>query len=365
MNDSETTNYNAYQNVDTHPCPNCGSPFEFEITSQRLMCRGCGALDTIHHAPDAQVEEQSYDEMLMRSLTEKNLTHSPGENEIICQNCGGQTTFIGSLTASRCPYCATPMQLNDVHEAPDRLSVDGILPFTVDNDAARKALDAWVKSRWFAPNEFKKYSNAGSFSSLYAAYFTFDANAVTDYEGQRGRDRRIKSGNSTRTVTTWSSRSGRVYDSFDDITVLANTGLNPVFVAALEPWPTAKLQPYSDDYLAGHLARTYDHDAAASFQTARTVMDREIVKTIKRDIGGDRQRIDHKQTYLQDVTYKHVLFPIWLLTVLYGGRTWQVFINGDTAEVHGERPYSKVKVAAAVSVVVLLILVFMVLRSLR
>ncbi len=47
---------------------------------------------------------------------------------------------------------------------------------------------------------------------------------------------------------------------------------------------------------------------------------------------------------------------MWLLTVIYGGSPFQVFINGVTGEVQGQRPYSKVKIALAVIAVTVLAL---------
>ena len=32
----------------------------------------------------------------------------------------------------------------------------------------------------------------GAFSSLYTAYFTYDANTATQYEGERGIDREVR-----------------------------------------------------------------------------------------------------------------------------------------------------------------------------
>ena len=79
-------------------------------------------------------------------------------------------------------------------------------------------------------------------------------------------------------------------------------------------------------------------------------MEDEIRRDVKRDIGGDRQRISSMGVHYDSLTYKHLLLPIWLLTVLYEGRPFQVFINGVTGEVQGQRPYSKVKIAIAVIV---------------
>ncbi|MEZ5341001.1 MAG: hypothetical protein R2706_06015 [Acidimicrobiales bacterium] len=132
---------------------------------------------------------------------------------------------------------------------------------------------------------------------------------------------------------------------------------------SLEPWPTSALMPYSPDYLAGHLARTYDIDAEQCFDVAQAEMDRTIERTIKSDIGGDHQKIHTKDTRLANVTYKHVLLPIWLLTVLYNGQPWQVFMNGATGEIHGRRPWSQVKIGLTVAAIVALIVVLVILRS--
>lgn len=68
------------------------------------------------------------------------------------------------------------------------------------------------------------------------------------------------------------------------------------------------------------------------------------------DIGGDRQRIDAIQTQVTDVTFKHILLPLWLAAFTYGGKSYRVVVNAQTGRVTGERPYSKWKIAFAVLV---------------
>lgn len=302
-----------------------------------------------------------------RSKRNERLHHEEGEKEVICQNCGGHTTFVGTLTTTKCPYCATDLARTDIHEAPDRLAVDGVLPFAITDTVAEEKLKEWVSKRWFAPNEYKKYSTSGSFQSVYAAYFTYDAEVTTQYDGARGttRTRTVGSGKNrrTETYTTWRNVSGTVFDQFDDITVLANTGFNQTFVHKLEPWPTQSLQPYNSDYIAGHLCRTYDVDAKECFGEAHRRIKIGVEQSIRRNIGGDQQRIHRMNMRMANLTYKHVLLPIWLLTVLYDGQAMQVFMNGTTGEIHGERPWSKVKIAAAVLAVVLIIVIIVLARS--
>jgi DNA-directed RNA polymerase subunit RPC12/RpoP len=346
----------------TYPCLQCGGPLEWHIGQQVLKCPFCGNEQEVLD-PDIEVVEHDLLEA-MAALDIGATATGPqvdGQKEVVCQSCGGHTTFTGTLTATRCPYCATPIQRDDVHAAPARLAVDGILPFTVDRPAAEAAIEAWINSRWFAPKEFKEYATTGSFNSVYCAYFTYDASTTTRYTGRRGDHYTVVVGSGenrrTETRTRWSHAAGTVRNRFDDLPMCANEGLDRRHVDALEPWPTTEARPFNPEYLAGHLSRTYDHDVKTCFGPAKERMEDEIRHTVHMDIGGDVQQITSMGVHYEGLAYKHLLLPVWLLTVVHGGEPFQVFINGVTGEVHGQRPYSALKIALAVIAVVVLAVV--------
>jgi DNA-directed RNA polymerase subunit M/transcription elongation factor TFIIS len=365
--DSPTYDYHERESIETRPCPQCGAQLVFDIARQMLGCPSCGYGQEITNDPGAVVQEQSLHGAMVQAFASRQAPQLQEEKEVVCQNCGGHTTFVGTNTMVRCPYCATPIERTDVHDAPNRLAVDGVLPFTVTDKTAEERLKEWIQKRWFAPNEFKRYSRTGSFESVYAAYFTYDAVTTTDYRGERGETRtrtvRRNGEEHTETYTQWYSASGRVVDSFDDVMVLGNIGFDRRYVDKLEPWPTHQLQPYNPEYVAGHLCRTYDRGVDECFEDAKVIMEHTIDRSIRRDIGGDQQRIHHKSIHWANQTYKHVLLPIWLLTVIYEEKPLQVFMNGVTGEIHGQRPWSKVKIAAAVIAVIIVIAIALVVRS--
>ncbi len=94
----------------------------------------------------------------------------------------------------------------------------------------------------------------------------------------------------------------------------------------------------------------YDVDPQAGYAEAKQIMDDEIRADVKRDIGGDEQRIHHIDTTYSQVMFKLILLPIWIATFMYAGKQWQVMVNANTGEVVGERPYSVPKIIAAVVV---------------
>jgi DNA-directed RNA polymerase subunit RPC12/RpoP len=358
--------FHSTEQTRTYPCASCGGQLNFDIASQKLRCPNCGNYYDVS-APNTPVRSRELQGAMQQLRELQRRQEGPnvtGMREVKCQNCGGETEFAGSLTATKCPYCATPIQRDDVHNAPARLPVDGVLPFRVDEKQARKLIEKWVTKRWFAPNDFKKYREVGAFSSLYTAYFTYDANTATQYEGERGIDREVRVGTDNdgnaiyETQTTWYRVSGQVSNEFADLPVLANDSesLKRQRIKELEPWPLEQARSYSGEFVAGHLCRTYDKDAEQALPEAKQEMEKAIDRTVRSDIGGDRQRVHGLRTAWNYLGFKHLLLPIWLLTVVYMNRPFQVYINGLTGEVQGDRPWSKVKLAVAIICAVLLVI---------
>ena len=64
-----------------------------------------------------------------------------------------------------------------------------------------------------------------------------------------------------------------------------------------------------------------------------------ILRDVRFDIGGDEQRTHEVDTAVSDVTFKHILLPVWLAAYKYRGKSYRFVMNGLTGRVPGERPY--------------------------
>ncbi|HBN32437.1 MAG TPA: primosomal protein N' (replication factor Y) - superfamily II helicase, partial [Rhodobacteraceae bacterium] len=53
-------------------------------------------------------------------------------------------------------------------------------------------------------------------------------------------------------------------------------------------------------------------------------------------------------TTVSDITFKHILLPIWTAVYKYRGKTFRFVVNGQTGTVKGQRPWSWVKITFAV-----------------
>jgi len=288
----------------------------------------------------------------MAALRDREIPDEDQLNEVNCQACGATVQFAGTLTSSECSYCGSPLQRENVHTSKHRIPVDGVLPFLIDRPKAQASLRAWVKSRWFAPNDFLQRGIEGRFNGIYIPYWTYDSLTFNHYTGERGEHYYVTvgSGKNKRRErrTRWYPASGSFRRFFDDVLVVAGRGLPDHRLTELEPWPLQRCQPFNAEMLAGFLARTYDVPLEDGFLTARQRIDSAIRSEVKRRIGGDTQRIHNISTKYDAITFKHLLLPVWMLTYRYKEKPYQVVVNASTGEVQGDRPWSWIKITLAV-----------------
>ena len=338
------------------PCRACGSGLRYAPGAGRLHCDHCGNEEDIADVGPwaGAIAELDFRRALDNLLPQAEIEET---RVLSCPNCGAQVEYREEVHAKECPFCATPVVTGTgTHR---HIKPKGILPFALSEDAARDAMTDWLGSLWFAPNGLPQYARKGRrLQGIYVPYWTFDADTRTRYTGARGTVRSTGTGKNRRRTTSWRNVSGRVARLFDDVLVLASQSLPRRFTDALEPWDLRALEPYQPSYLAGFRAGGYQLGLRTAVDLARQKMDAVIRRDIKFDIGGDRQRINKVETEISDVTFKHVLLPVWMAAYRYRGKSYRFVVNGRTGRVRGERPWSAWKIAVAVILIAVLAAAF-------
>ncbi len=351
------------------PCSSCGAKLEFSPGTASLKCPYCNHLNEIPQSAD-DIVELDFHEYL-----EKVSQHEESEEvqTVKCNACGASSTLQPNISMSHCPFCGS--QLHTEARTSRLIKPGAVIPFKVTQNKAMEQFRGWLGGLWFAPGGLKDYATReGAIKGIYIPYWTFDANSTSWYDGERGdyyyeteyytaknnigdqeqRSRQVRH-------TRWRHTSGTVWQNFDDITVLAGYSLPPSIVERLKPWHMQELVPYQDAFMSGFQAEAYQLELGAGFSMAREEMDGIIRQAIASDIGGDDQRINSVKTQFDDITFKHILVPIWISAYKYGGKSYRFLINGATGKVQGERPWSIPKIALAVLVAVIIIAIIVVL----
>lgn len=330
--------------TDDFKCPNCGGTMVFNIKSQKFMCKACKTECDIKTVTD-QIHEYDFSAYRQR---EQATVPFAGTAVATCNSCGAKIQFSEYQFASVCPMCSSTQISPEKQKA--GLTPDGLVPFRIDKQDAQQKFRQWAKTRWFAPNSFKKKFGEGGLKGMYLPFWTYDAQAISNYTGLGGRNRMVRDrdGN-TRVKVDWYPVSGVVQNSFDDIQVCASD--KEARIQGILPYRTAsETKPYSPQYLSGYYAEIYKVKADEGFNTARAIIDQQMrsMATAQIMMSFDAAQVTSLNTKCANVRYKYVLLPLYASVYGYAGKEYTYLINGETGVVTGGRPYSIPKIAAAV-----------------
>ncbi len=338
-------------------CRNCGAKLVFEPGTDSLKCGFCGALNEISVDEDEKIK--AIQELDFESYIGSQADIAP-KIEILavkCDSCGAETTFDPNIVSSECDFCGSPLVSREAHKT-GIIEPKAILPFKINKKAGHELFEKWLKKLWFAPNKLKtRAKRVEDLAGIYTPYWTYDTDTYTEYIGERGDDYETEETSynddgeevtTTVTKTRWTSVSGRVKAFFDDIMVPASNSLSQKHINKLEPWDLENLVPFDTKYLSGFKSETYRVSLEEGFDVAKRRIEPLIRNDIRRDIGGDRQKISSMNTEYASTTFKHILLPIWLSAYKYNNKVYHFMINGRTGEVQGERPWSWIKITLAV-----------------
>jgi DNA-directed RNA polymerase subunit RPC12/RpoP len=346
------------------PCGQCGAKLGFLPGTNSLKCPYCGFENPIAKSA-ARVEELDYLSYLNQAAKEKDTQEA---QRIRCEKCGAETTMPPNAASGLCPFCGTNMVFSG--QSSHLIRPEALLPFKVTQNQAFADFRQWIGSLWFAPGDLKRYAESeGKLVGVYIPFWTYDSNTTSSYVGERGdyyytteTYQTTENGQTvtrTREVrhTRWTPASGAVSNAFDDILIIASNSLPRTYADRLQPWDLQNIVPYTDDYLSGFRAETYQVSLPQGFEQAKQVMEGQIQSSVCRDIGGDEQRVISVNTQYEHITFKHLLLPVWLSAYRFQDKVYRILINARTGEVQGERPYSALKIAAAIILAILLIAV--------
>ncbi len=349
------------------PCPGCGAELVYEPGTTQMSCPYCGGRVDIPKS-DATVDELPYREFLRREPSQL-AQIAEGALEVPCARCGAVVEFVPPEVAGECAFCGAQL-VAQPKAADPMVAPEGLLPFGFPAEKASAEIKGWLASRWFAPNALKKVARPQSISGVYLPFWTYDARTVSDYRGERGEhyyvtetytetDENGRQVTKTRQVqhTRWYPASGRVVVDFDDVLIPASKNLSTSFLNRLEPWDLPSVVPYEPAYLSGFKAQRYQVSLEEGFELAKHVMAGQIATAVRRDIGGDEQRIHNVSTEYPGITFKHLLLPVYLAAYHFKAKLFQVMVNARTGEVTGDRPYSVAKIVALVLTILLIVVV--------
>ncbi|WP_395375560.1 hypothetical protein [Marinicella sp. W31] len=343
-------------------CENCGFDLDYAVGQHRLECGSCGFTKPIEVEVFNVFHAHPYEDTVLRLLKpEPDHVH----HHIQCHNCGAGFDLPENVHADECPYCdsnvVVPVGLQR------QLVPDAIIPFNMTRLYAEDAFKRWIGSRWFAPSSLKRLAmKERPLTGTFVPYWAFDAEANSFYIGQRGDNyityQMVPTRENGKMVMKrqqvvkirWRPVSGRVFNDFDNVLVMASEKLPADLIRKLGDWDLSETRNYDNDYLSGFRSELYQMGLPRGHTLSKQIMQRTIRETVRRDIGGDHQRISQVNSDFSKVGYKLMLMPLWLSAFRYSNKSYQFAVNGQNGKVYGQRPWSIIKIVATVLFVAVL-----------
>jgi Zn finger protein HypA/HybF involved in hydrogenase expression len=341
-------------------CPACGAEANWNPARQALICPYCGvespATLQVRGADTVIIEHDLA--VALRAIPDSARGWQATKTSVRCQSCQAISVFDPSAVGGRCEFCGSTA-LVPYDQVKDSFRPESLLPLKVSESQARDLIRAWYGRQWLAPNRFKGQSLTDTVKGIYLPYWTFDAKADARWTAEAGTYYYVRENNRSVRRVTWRPASGELSHAFDDELVCASVGVDGAKLRKIEPFPTDSLVPFDPGYLAGWTVERYQIDLVAAAERSRQQMQAELRSLCGRQVPGDTYRNLIVDATFTDQTFKHILAPVWLVTYVYGPKSYQVVVNGVTGEIAGSRPWSWIKVTLVVLLALTLYLLYL------
>jgi hypothetical protein len=353
--------------LEKHPCAACGAQAEWNPSKQALVCPFCGmsAPFVVDSTSGALVENDLA--KALRELPDEARGWLAEKRTVQCQSCKAVSVFDPERVGQNCGFCGSPA-LVDYSEIKAPIRPQSLLPFKISEPQVREQIRRWYASKWLAPGKLKSRALVDRVRGVYIPYWTFDAQAVCPWEAEAGyyyyttesyRDNQGRS--QTRQVrhVRWEPASGIVRHFFDDEPVAGTHGVSHSLLSQIEPFRTSELVAYDTAFLSGFVVEHYQIVLLDAAQASQEQMKRKLYEMCSAAVPGDTQRNLQIQPTFSAQTFKHILVPVWLLSYLYGTKTYQVVVNGYDGRMAGQYPKSPWKIAFLVLLAIIVFIIVM------
>lgn len=319
-------------------CPNCGGSIEFNSNSGEMKCPFCDSEFDIEAVKDYTdtVNGQKADETEWKTDGFGEWSDD-GFAVYTCNNCGGELVTDSVTAATSCPFCNSSVVLSG--RVSGQLKPDYIIPFKLDKNAAKARFSDYLKGKRLLPKVFKSEAKINDIKGVYVPFWLFDTSVDADirYRATRVRVWSDSDYNYTETSYFAITRQGTV--SFAHVPVDGSTKAADDLTESLEPFDFSEAVDFNTAYLAGYLADKYDVDADTGKLRANDRIKHSTEDVFRSTVHGYNTVVpEHSSLRYFDNSVKYAMYPVWLMTAEWKGKSFTFAMNGQTGKFVGNLP---------------------------
>jgi hypothetical protein len=224
---------------------------------------------------------------------------------------------------------------------------DAVIPFTVKKEVCIDLWNSWLKSIWFAPSDFMKKTIPLEFKAVYMPFWLFELEASVKYNCTVGFSEKLAGKSEFAMIAPAFGSTSRQYD---DLTVCASDSLEASLLEFIGPWKLDQIQRITLKHTEHAVVRAFTISVDDAWQIAKKSLDRRLQLECEKELRLARP-VEKIRDFSIDTTViqkraRRLFVPVYATTCEYRGRDYTFVINGTTAKVYGQRPYSTSKLAS-------------------
>lgn len=327
-----------------YKCPCCGGKIEFDSSSQQMKCPYCDSsfdIDSLK-SYDEELNNQQPDNMNWETSAGSQWQEGEtnGMKVYTCQSCGGEIVADETTSASSCPYCDNPVIMTGQFSGD--LKPDYVIPFKLDKEAAKAALNRHLQGKKLLPKIFKDENHIDEIKGVYVPVWLFDADADARLRFRCEKRRKWSDNNYYYSETSYFAaiRSGTV--AFERVPVDGSTKMEDELMESIEPFSFDGAVDFQTAYLSGYLADKYDVSADESISRANERIKKSTIAAFTETVNGyNNVMLENSSINLSNGKAKYALYPVWILNTTWNGNKYTFAMNGQTGKFVGDLPVDK------------------------
>ena len=325
--------------VKDYKCLACGAALKWDSTEQKMKCEYCDntydmqTLEEYEHE-ESETSSENYDWEAYTGTEEVD-----GLRTYICNSCGGAITAQEESAATSCPYCDSPIVLDN--NVSGLLKPDLIIPFKKSKEDAQEALRKFCKGKPLLPPTFVSEHRVQEIKGIYVPFWLYDCEAAGKmrFDATKVKKWSTDDFDYTRTEHYMVIREGNAM--FDDVPVNGSKQMESQYMEAIEPFDVAEGVRFQPAYLSGYLADKYNIDSVEAQPRAnervKAGMEQLLTNTVK---GYDSVTTENTNMRLETGKTRYAMLPVWILSTKYRGKIYKFAMNAQTGRFVGELPIS-------------------------
>ena len=335
--------------VTNYQCPNCLAGLRFDGQSGQLACDSCDNKfdvslveqlysDKQQSAAAADVAPQ-WDTSVTGNFSEQEAEYMRG---YICPSCAAEIVCEYTTAATSCPYCGNPTVIPG--QFSNQLKPDCIIPFRLDKDAAKEALQKYYKGKRFLPKNFSDIGHIEDVKGVYVPFWLFDGDTDAYMRFKATKQRSYTQGDYRVTETDHYrvTREGNV--AFQRVPVDASSKMPDAHMDSIEPFDYGGLKQFAMGYLPGFLADKYDEDADFCSKRANERIVNTTDSMMRSTVTGySSVTREYSSINLRKGNVSYALMPVWLLSTKWKDKSYLFAMNGQTGKLIGDLPIDRGK----------------------